>query len=317
MGFHLYISPNFLEEMKDKMIRHFGKIRSECVGLFNYLKELKTFPKEVGKNNFKQLNSEIIIFHHIPKAAGTSLRSILKKNYKSGRLLEPYGPGRESVAWYREYFQSLDYKQKQRLKCISAHTANFIIPVFLELRQRFKAFCLLRDPVERVISLFYFSQSISETGKGRGAMAGKAIRRLKWNIEDIFLNLGEGGEKSSDLHEIFKDFFNGQVRILLAPHISTGDLLYTSKNTNESVYENKLHEILNNYYIIGLQEYYNRSVEYFSREFGWKHLVYNKDNITKSRPKVSELPDDVVSLIRAHNQLDINLHGNIKKRFDG
>ena len=138
---------------------------------------------------------------------------------------------------------------------------------------------------------------------------------MNWTIEDIYTNLGNGNEKSSDLHQLFKNFFNGQTRMILDPHIPTHNFVYSSEDALDIDYDNKLHNILDNYYTIGLQEYYNESVDMFSQVFGWRKLVYSKENITKFKPKVSELSDDTISLIRKYNQLDVKLHRKYSKQF--
>jgi len=257
----------------------------------------------------------MLIFHHIAKTAGTSLLNILKQNYQSHELLELYGPHRASVDWYQTFYNSLTCTQKASIKCIAAHTAHYVIPVLEQLEQPFQVFCLLRDPVDRAISLYYFTNAL-RAEEGRGAKVGKAIRQLNWKIEDIYLNLGEGGETSSDLHELFKGYFNGQTRALLAPHIPTQGLRYTSEQTaSDSVYEGKLKAILQKHYSVGVQECYKESVEHFAHKFGWKEVKYLEENITPSRPKVSEMPEDVVELIRGYNYLDVKLQSAYLKQY--
>src|SRR5687767_8851292 len=103
---------------------------------------------------------EIVIFHHVPKTAGTSLRRVLEANYRRGELLTTYwgGAGRHELppldaADYRRWYWALDSGQRERMRCVAAHNANCLIRV---LDRPFRAFSLLRNPIDRVISLYNF-----------------------------------------------------------------------------------------------------------------------------------------------------------------
>jgi hypothetical protein len=248
----------------------------------------------------------MLIFHHIGKTAGTSLRTILKQNYQPHEFLELYGPNRGSIDWYRNFFQSLSPNQKSAIQCIAAHTAHFMIPVLEEEQQRFQAFCLLRDSVDRAISWYHFARSVANKDSGGSGQVGRLLKQLNWKLEDIYLNLGDGDESTSERHWLFRHFFNGQARTLLAPHVSTKNLSYTKKI--DHFHQQKLTTILQNYYVVGTTEHYQQSIEHFAHRFGWKHLICTTENVTPARPKVTELPDEVIALIRAYNSLDTELH---------
>jgi len=262
----------------------------------------------------------MLIFHHIGKTAGTSLRTLLKKNYQPHELVELYGPNRGSIDWYRDFFHSLSTHQKSAIKCIAAHTAHFIIPVLEEEQRsfdrnagfensatiRFQVFCLLRDPVDRMISWYHFAKSVADADPGGSGQVGRVLKQLNWKLEDIYLNLGGGDESTSERHWLFRHFFNGQARTLLAPHVSTRSLGYV--DGVERFYQQKLKNILQNYYVVGTTEHYQQSIEDFAHRFGWKHLDCVTENVTPVRPKVTELPEEVITLVRAYNGLDMELH---------
>jgi hypothetical protein len=256
----------------------------------------------------------MLIFHHIGKNGGTSLRNIIKKNYPPNALLELYGPNRGSVEWYRNYYHSLEPIQKTSIQCIAAHTAHFMIPVLEELAHPFQVFCLLREPVDRVISWYHFALLVAETDNGGAGQVGRMLKQHNWGIEDIYLNLGGGAENDSEKHKLFRHFFNGQARTILAPHVATAGLKYISEPPK--FYEDKLWAIMQQYYIVGTQEHFKASIKNFARQFGWQDLSYTKENVTKTKPKVSELPTDVIALIQTYNQLDTQLHNKNQLLFE-
>ncbi len=174
----------------------------------------------------------VLIFHHIAKTAGTSMRRVVKANYKRGELLELYGPNRGSVDWYNDYYHSLPFRRKATIRCIAAHSAHYLIPV---IDRPFSVFSLLRDPVDRVISLYFFSKVLAKQGnaKGIGAKLGRKIERLGWDLEDIYLNVGEKNWESVEEYQLFAPFFNGQSRAILAPHRSTTDLPFYERGDGD------------------------------------------------------------------------------------
>jgi len=246
---------------------------------------------------------KLLIFHHIPKTAGTSLRNIIENNYLPHEIVTTYGANRKSVDWYKKFYNSLTIEEKASIRCIAAHTVHFIIPVLIEQQHPFQVFCLLRDPVDRIVSLYHFCKKIPYTKSGGGAQKGQKIRELNWKIEDIYLNLGEGNENSSELHSIFKDFFNGQTRILLSPHVNTETLEYT--RISQNFYEKQVKDILQKHYVVGVQEKFSESINLFAQKFGWKNLPNRRDNIGHYENKLSK---DVIELIRSYNAIDTKLH---------
>ena len=248
----------------------------------------------------------VVIFHHIAKTGGTSLRGVVQANYRGKTLLELYGPGRGSVAWYDAYYHSLSYRRKAEVKCIAAHSAHFIIPV---IDRPFQVFTLLRNPVERVISLYYFTQILAQKGKGRGAEIGLALMQLGWDLEDVFVNIGLKQGGTEEQRRLFAPFFNGQARAILKPYkdVSTA-LIVQGVPQSVTSFQDRLHEVVERNYIVGVTEEYEKSVRYFAQVFGWRRVFFEQRNKTKKRPRQHDLPAHLPDLIYSFNQLDVLLH---------
>jgi len=221
----------------------------------------------------------VVIFHHIAKTGGTSLRKVVQANYKGKALLELYGPGRGSVAWYDEHYHALSRRRKAEIQCIAAHSAHFIIPV---IDRPFQVFTLLRDPVDRVISLYYFTKILAKSGAGRGAEIGQELERLGWDLEAIYVNIGlkQGGSPEQRL--LFAPFFNGQSRAILKPHADVATSLIV-KGVPEKVAPLRalLDDVIQRHYVTGVTEAYEPSVRYFARVFGWRRIFFEQKNKTK------------------------------------
>lgn len=259
----------------------------------------------------------VVIFHHIAKTAGTSMRRVVKANYKRGELLELYGPNRGSVDWYNDYYHSLSFRRKAAIKCIAAHSAHYLIPV---IDRPFRVFSLLRDPVDRVISLYYFTKVLAKQGKteGIGARLGMEIERLGWDLEDIYLNVGGKDRESAEKRQLFAPFFNGQSRAILAPHRATVDLPFYNETTETvTSFQSTLDELLERHYVVGVSERYEESITLFATTFGWQHVFIEHKNISKQRPRGKEIPEELAMLIRSFNQMDNSIHQRYLSYFSG
>src|SRR5882762_4182849 len=155
----------------------------------------------------------MLLFHHITKTAGTSLLAVIRKNYGADELHEFYGETDDPAALWRTWFRSLSAQARRALRCVASHTAQFLIPVLLEEGVEFKVITLLRDPVERCISLYYFTRELAaQNEQGLGGFTGRALLEQNWSLDDIYRTLGGGAPGTSPLHGKFPAFFNGQTR---------------------------------------------------------------------------------------------------------
>lgn len=256
----------------------------------------------------------VAIYHHIAKTGGTSLRRVVRANYKGKALLEWYGPNRGSVAWWQTHYHALPPERKAAIQCIAAHSAHYIIPV---IDRPFRVFTLVRDPVDRVVSLYYFVRGLAAHGKGKGAEMGRALESLGWDLEAIYRHLGEQDGLTPEQIRLFAPFFNGQSRAILGPHLDTATMPFVP-GVPETLasFQITLRETLDAHYVLGLTERYNQSVQYFARIFGWRRIFFQRKNPTKKRPRLDELPSELIETIRAFNALDAWLHDYARRYLE-
>jgi hypothetical protein len=261
------------------------------------------------KNQFfplQKTTDPVVIYHHIAKTGGTSLRKVVQANYRGKALLELYGPNRGYVDWYERYYSSLSPKRKASIQCIAAHSAHYIIPV---IDRPFRVFTLLRNPVDRVISLYYFTRILAKQGAGKGSEMGIMLDTLGWNLADIYINAGLKGRIAPEQRPLLAPFFNGQSRAILGPHLDATVMPFEQgEPAVMDVFQTTLNDVINRHYELGITESYETSVRYFARIFRWRRVFFQHKNQTKNRPKVEDIPIDVREMILSFNQMDATLH---------
>ena len=259
----------------------------------------------------------LVIFHHIPKAAGTSLLSLLRQNYPDGALLELYGrggpPPPANPAGFTRLFEEIGPEDWSKVRCIAGHSANFAIPV---LEQPFELFSLIRDPVDRVISLFHYLRERPEWD-GVGGVAGSLIRDNDWSLADVLTRFeGELPIEEGD-HQVFANFFNGQTRAILSVHFPVDRRIpMEGRPAVHTEFEPLLDRVLTDHYVLGPADRYADSVKRFASEFGWKHTPVTHVNATAGRPAAADLPSELVELIRNSNAVDQELYERASRELD-
>jgi hypothetical protein len=245
-----------------------------------------------------------LLFHHIPKTAGTSLIDIIADNYPGGALLSLYGAkGDKILARIREEGWPPG-DAGDGVRCIATHDTNTVIPA---LDPSFRAFALLRDPVDRVASLYHYLRSISHKVDTIGGLAGRIIVELDWSIGDIFEHLGDKAGEPPKRHRLFNGFFNGQVRHLLHAYLSTDGLgRFEGAPPESHPFVDRMNEELDRRYTLGILEEFRKSIDLFAGRFGWSVRAYPHKRATE-RPATAEIPEETRALILAFNRLDQDL----------
>lgn len=235
-------------------------------------------------------DQRVLLFHHIPKTAGTSFRRFIEANLRGCRHLYLDIPrGHESLGdWYADFYSALTKKERSQLLAIASHSANYLIPI---LERPIIAVTMIRDPVERCISRYHF------------------IKEPEGEFEDIF---------KSDSPKAKPDFFNGQARSLLEPHFDLSELPLSVGPPRETadLWRTRLFTVLARHYWVGIQERYSESVDMFADQLGWRQVVARL-RVNAGRPDDAELDGPALRRVRACNWLDMEMHRHYAEAFEG
>lgn len=235
-----------------------------------------------GKDKQKQA----LIFLHVPKAAGTTLRKIIERQYKSEAILTTGEPWHE---WVKE-FESLPQAQKKGIRIFLGHL-RFGFHAYLPQPSTY--FTMLRDPVDRIVSYYYFVLESPDH------YLYDIVTSQNMTLKDLLCS------------EISTEFDNGQTRSIsgIGHRIGFGQC---SPETLQAAQAN----LREHFAVVGLTEHFDESLLLLKRTFGWRIPFYVRENVTKNRPRREEMPKDTLDLIARYNQLDIKLYRYAQKLFD-
>jgi len=236
----------------------------------------------------------MVVFLHIPKTAGTTLRAIIEKNYKPEEIFSVDGKDpTKSVA----DFHGLPAEEKAGFSLFQGHI-NFSVIDKLPY-DNMKCMTFLRDPVERVLSYYYYivSDSLSRP---------QAEVAKKTSFKEYLLS-GDDPQLS-----------NFQTKMVAGE----GSSWYEECDKNLL---SKAKDNLSNYFdFVGIAESFDESVLCMSKTFGWKTPYYKRINVTKNRTARKNIDGEIIEIISEMNSYDRELyvyakeilHNNFSKRLN-
>jgi hypothetical protein len=222
------------------------------------------------------MHPDPVIFIHIPKAAGRTIRSIVTRQYAPGEILpiegqlgEPHIPPLEDTRRARMVIGLVHYGFHQQLPSPSTYLT------------------LLREPVSRVLSLYRY-----------------IIANQRHHLHEWVASKGLIGFVSSDVdtHEVE----NGQTRqiagITERSSLDPSSLARAKQHLEES------------FTAVGLVERFDESIMLFKRRLGWRLPFYVRKNVTGT--PATRATDEALEIIRSRNTLDIQLYEFGRDLFD-
>ncbi len=250
-----------------------------------------------SRNGSIDRSGPVIIFLHIGKTAGTSLRRILRRQFppsevlvirkKILRSLFPY-TGRPNREQTLDYFANLPDEERERPSLIIAHT---IYGLHRFVSRPSNYITLLRDPVALTISQYnYVARTPSHPLHARAASKNVTL--------DDYVRSGTTLEAD-----------NSQTRAL------SGDIVTPFGGCTEEMLETAKANIERHFPVVGLTERFDESLLLLGRTFGWTNLYYVPQNVTPVHRK-EPVPAATRTLIEEQNHFDLELHAWANARFE-
>jgi hypothetical protein len=239
----------------------------------------------------------VVVVHHIQKTAGSSLRSFVRANFPGTEVgLDPdvrsvVRRREELLAWYRDWYESLEAERRAGLCCVMSHWAGYLLPA---LDQEADALTLVREPVDRTLSYYYFKQ------RRRGP-----DRPLPPLVE--LYERGLRGALGKPGNELWDQLCNWQSRALLSVFYDVSSLGHDAGPSGDaSMWRGRLRALVEDVFLVGVQDRFEQYVEMLARRYGWRALV-PRSKVNPKRP-ATEPSDDLRRTILAYNWLDAELY---------
>jgi len=214
-------------------------------------------------------------FIHVPKAAGTTMLHIIEAEYPPGSVLS-----------FRDVAES-DYprmlqQMKDSVRIVAGHL-HFGFARFFPKPCR--SFAILRDPVERLLSLYYF------IGREKSHPAHEAFLEGRVSLEKLARRQG-----------------TTQARFIAGYALEdavTDDRLLAQAREN----------LANSLVAFGLTERFDESLLLFNEALGWNVRRYARANSARNRPSQQARSAEEIEVIRAHSAVDLALYEFAQKLF--
>jgi hypothetical protein len=244
----------------------------------------------------------IILYLHIPKAGGTTLSNwIFDQVARTPQTVEEDGWLNSGVFYYPSGYVRGPYAsdlsriarvlQREDLLAVLGH---FEFGIHCSLSAPARYVTMLRDPVERVVSLYHFQRLVQRKHRAhQGVVIPKDMTLEQFVAEPPY-----------------KEVDNGQVRRVAGLDPAIG---HCDRTTLETALGNLEHF----FSVVGLVERFDETLILISRMLGWAQSpVYYSKNQNPGRPTLETLPQGTVEAIRESNWLDCQLYAFVKKRFE-
>jgi len=228
-----------------------------------------------------------VVFHHIPKTAGTTMGPILRRQYLRRRTLVIGAGGSKQQSLVN--FARLSQADKDSYQLILGHQA-------IKLADQLTSptiITFLREPVSRVVSLYYFARDVYEQHPWHEATR-------EYSLEELYKH---------NVHEQWRELADGQYHSLLGWQGFSG---IKKREDIRPVVRGLLLESTPRLHI-GLTERFDESLLFLKHVLDWKFdPYYARKNTNKKRQRISITPEAREAALH-YNQCDTELYSAAKE----
>ena len=225
---------------------------------------------------------DLFIHLHIPKTGGTTLRDIIQRQYQSEKILMiPKLDESEDI------LKEVSTSQINQLKLIQGHLKYGIHNHF---HRRAKYFAIIRDPINRVLSTYYYVLSQKNNPQNLSTS----------NNQMTIYDYVQSG--------VNPFLINGQTQLISGKTGNIDNPIIKSEELFSLAKEN----IANDFLFLGITEMFDETILILKNMLGWHMPYYSIANRTKNKPNYDAVNPTIISFIKEHNQLDIKLYNFTK-----
>lgn len=226
---------------------------------------------------------DVIIFLHLPKCGGTTLNRLIEWEYNPLQVFSV------DPSFFRWSYWRLAKTPVSRLKHIRVFKGHMPYGLHKRLSRHATYITVLREPIDRAISSYYYARSYKLDPQHRIAnevSLEEFIRTIpRENVQTKMLAGQTNGY----------DFLAGEC---------TQAMLDTAKQN-----------LAESFSLVGLTERFDESLILAKLLFGWHIRQYADFNVTPTRPKKDAVPEAVRELIAERYRFDVQLYEYAEQLF--
>jgi len=228
-----------------------------------------------------------LILLHIPKTAGTSLRHVVMRRYAPPEvlILDGLHPERDL-----DKLIAQTPEQQQERKFISGH-----IPwgISTKLSMDPAYITCLRDPIERMISLYYYSKRTTDHYLHR------TIMQSSLSLDDFLQS------------SLSTELMNGQTRLL------AGLNPISPEPCTEEIYQTALHHLEKDILLAGLSSHFDETLLILTRKMGWTTPpFYRALNVRKTKAGTENISEETRKIFLKNNTFEQDLYQQVRARYE-
>jgi hypothetical protein len=203
--------------------------------------------------------NDLLIFTHIPKTAGTTLNNILRSHFHPTEVAQIFTHSDGST-----FMEKLS-------PSVRLVTGHYPYGLHRFTARRCRYFTFLRQPAERVVSLYWYLRHAEDHASHSRIFSGEETFgdcvRSQYNIQTLFL----AGESTA----------------------SPGETLARARRHLRAEYT-----------VVGLTERFDESLLLMQSAFQWKPKLCRRQNVTRDRPSPLHAPLEVLAALAECNRDD-------------
>jgi Galactose-3-O-sulfotransferase len=233
--------------------------------------------------------SPFLIFIHIQKAGGISLQRTLRR-----KLGQPLMHRATRLLAGKSQNLPLEAALKSKTPEDRYFVGHCCYGVHRWLPQPYTYITLLREPVSRIISLYYYSRS--------NATAFYHQHAVDRSLEDFAL------------HTPLMELDNGQVRFIAGDPTDCFINRTPVGECDQSLLELAQQNLERDFSWVGLTEHYDQSLLLLAKQMQWNQCLYLRRNTAKKVARAST-PHELRERIAERNWLDVKLYNEAKQHL--